>query len=349
MRLPGLHKLKRTARRIRDELTPGVLILMYHRVAQVKYDPHCLCVTPEHFAEQLDLLSRFSRPMHLLHLVRALRDGRIPHRAVVVTFDDGYADNLYNAVPLLERFDIPATFFVTTGYLGSQGGFWQDGLGTVLIGPQPLPDKLRLVIGGQLYEWTIRDAAHYADNSNGSCRDTKNVQEHGFLVSRLDLYRTLHSLWRPLPDEQRRQLVVDLFSWAGINAVAEPIHRTLSPEEVVRLADGSLIEVGSHTVKHPVLANTREDLQRSEITASKSGLEEMLGHPVTSFAYPYGTRSDYTERTVAIVREAGYTLACSAFPGHIKSRTSAYELPRYAVHNWDGEAFQWWLSEWSCN
>ncbi|HET9531812.1 MAG TPA: polysaccharide deacetylase family protein, partial [Blastocatellia bacterium] len=126
--MKGLEKLLGSARLLRKRLDRRAVILMYHRVAEVRSDPWSLCVTPQHFAEHMEILRRHARPISLRELTGALREGSVPRRSVVVTFDDGYLDNLKNARPLLERYDIPATFFIATGYLGGEREFWWDEL-----------------------------------------------------------------------------------------------------------------------------------------------------------------------------------------------------------------------------
>lgn len=102
----------------------GTLVLLYHRVADLPSDPWSLAVTPRHFAEHLEVLCAMARPVPL----REAAEGRAPRRAVAVTFDDGYSDNLYAARPLLERRGVPATVFVTTGGLDDGRELWWDEL-----------------------------------------------------------------------------------------------------------------------------------------------------------------------------------------------------------------------------
>jgi len=124
-------------------------------------------------------------------------------------------------------------------------------------------------------------------------------------------------------------------------------HRTLTPQEVIGLADGGLVEIGSHTVTHPVLSALPLIAQRAEMDGSKACLEEILGRPVASFAYPFGGRSHYTEQTVAAVREAGFERACSNFAGTVRRGTDRWQLPRFLVRDWDGGEFARNLEDWT--
>ena len=113
----------------------------------------------------------------------------------------------------------------------------------------------------------------------------------------------------------------------------------LLPDEVFRLAEGGLIEVGAHTVTHPVLSALPAARQHPEIHNSKSQLENILRRPVNSFAYPYGGRSDYTRETISLVRQAGFTCACSNYSDVVRRGSDLFPLPRVLVRDWDGEEF----------
>ena len=90
-----MQRLRQAARRLKYRFASHALILMYHRVTELPNDPYLLAVTPKHFAEQLEVIRRYGVPMPLRQMVEALQNGKVPKRAVVVTFDDGYADNLH--------------------------------------------------------------------------------------------------------------------------------------------------------------------------------------------------------------------------------------------------------------
>jgi len=141
MRVPGVKTVRRFGRWLRSRVGGGALILGYHRVADEPDDPFALAVSPRHFAEQLEVLARHARVLRLQDLARALRQGEPVRRAVVLTFDDGYADNLHAAQPLLARQGMPATLFVASGYLG--GSFWWEELATLAIGGSARPGAAR--------------------------------------------------------------------------------------------------------------------------------------------------------------------------------------------------------------
>jgi peptidoglycan/xylan/chitin deacetylase (PgdA/CDA1 family) len=84
---------------------------------------------------------------------------------VVVTFDDGYADNLHHAKPLLERYGIPATVFVTSDYIGQEHEFWGDKLERLLLQPGALPQTLQLQVNGTAYQWSLGEAAYFSEET----------------------------------------------------------------------------------------------------------------------------------------------------------------------------------------
>jgi peptidoglycan/xylan/chitin deacetylase (PgdA/CDA1 family) len=344
VKIPGIRTLRQTARQFASLFAARTIILLYHRVAELPSDPLLLAVTPRHFAEHLEVLRQRCSPIPLGALKKSPPGGKRFRKPVVVTFDDGYADNLTNAKPLLERYEVPATVFVTTGYVTQHRSFWWDELESLLLGPQRLPETLRLCIAGDSYEWQLRPCANDNHALSGNAR--WNILQHETATPPQLVYRSLHQLLRPLPEEARRHALDELRRWAD-GAVIDGGHSApLSNDEVVRLASGGLVEVGAHTVTHPVLSAISADAQFAEIQRSKMQLEEILGSPVASFAYPFGSRSDYTGETVAATRRAGFRRACSNFPGLVAAGTDTFQLPRFLVRDWDGDEFNRRLNDW---
>jgi peptidoglycan/xylan/chitin deacetylase (PgdA/CDA1 family) len=328
MRIPGYKRLVWSGRWLRSRLIGGALILGYHRVAHAHHDIYSLSVKPGNFGEQLEVLRQYARPVTLEQIVRGLADGKLPRKPVALTFDDGYADNLYTLRPMLERYDIPATVFVASGYLGQQ--FWWDELERLLMEPKKLPDSLRFLARGTEHHWEL-DGADRGDALNGSPRD------------RAELFQDVHRVLQRLPSEERQDAMAQLRSQVGPEVEARAFDRALTAGELTQLADGGLVEVGAHTVTHPLLAGLPLGLQRDEIRRSKEQLEQLLERPVASFSYPNGSLSEQTEE---LVREAGFACGCASFKDVTWSQNQLFRLPRFWIGDWDGDRFARWLRRW---
>jgi peptidoglycan/xylan/chitin deacetylase (PgdA/CDA1 family) len=312
-------------------------VLLYHRITESPFDPWDMSVTPQHFAQHLEILTNRCQPMGLGEMVRALCAGRKLRRAVAITFDDGYADNLHNARPLLERYGVPATVFVTTGGIDSEHGFWWDELERLVLRTEELPGALALRVHGKSFHRELGKAAR-----PGTRADLRRRWRKGDSApdARCALYGTLWELLQPLPASEQRKVLRDVANWAGNPTREAPDHRTLSAEGIRSLAKGGLIEIGAHTVTHPVLAVLPAGCQKREMQQSKDRLQAIVNAPVTSFSYPFGSPGlDYTPQTAALVREAGFNRGCSGAVGLLGRHTDRYQLPRLTVPDCDGEAF----------
>jgi peptidoglycan/xylan/chitin deacetylase (PgdA/CDA1 family) len=340
--LPG--RLQRTAGRLRDSSDGRVLILLYHRVARLRSDPWGLAVTPGRFDEHLQTLREYATPMQLGELNEALRNGKLPKRSVVVTFDDGYLDNLRNAKPLLERHGVPATVFVASGFIGRRREFWWDELDRLVLQPGVLPERVQLNVDGKTYHWELGETADYTEEEFRSHRGWKAWNEGK--TPRHQLYTSLYDLLRPLSAGDRRKKLGEVREWRVDAPGRRPWHRPLSAGEIGALRQGGLVEVGAHTVNHPLLSDLPPRRQRREIEESKVSLEQILGHPVRSFSYPYGKPRDYTAKTVDLVRRAGFACACSTSVDVVRRSSDPFQLPRVWVRNTSGEKLAKQLGKW---
>ena len=205
---------------------PG-LILLYHRIAELRSDPQLLAVTPHRFAQHLEALREYGRPMSLGEMDAALRDRRLPHRAIAVTFDDGYADNLDCGMPLLGRYETPATVFVATSYLGRDREFWWDDLERLLLLPGRLPETLRLQIGSTIHEWHLGDASVYSEEDYQRHSDW-NVELAHDPSPRHTVYRVLCRLLRGVSGAERTAALDELSDLAGVTSTGRATHRALS-------------------------------------------------------------------------------------------------------------------------
>src|SRR5260221_14247695 len=122
------------------------LILMYHRIGKVSSDPWGVTVDPATFADHLQHIQRQYEAVTLKRVAAGGESDEMPRRWVVVTFDDGYADNLHEAKPLLERYGVPATVFAVSGKIGSTTEFWWDEVQKILLEPSSLPGTLTLIV-----------------------------------------------------------------------------------------------------------------------------------------------------------------------------------------------------------
>jgi peptidoglycan/xylan/chitin deacetylase (PgdA/CDA1 family) len=346
MRIRGIGRIKRATQRVRYRFRPGVLVLLYHRVIDLPCDPYRQAVKPQHFAEHLEVLKKSANVLPFSQAMQALQNGKLPHRTVVITFDDGYADNFYHANPLLERYDIPATVFVTSGHIGKEYEFWWDELERLLIGSETLPQNLNLDVNGKSYHWELGEAATYREEERKRDRSWCVWQQDAPPHPRLRFFREVYKLLQPLLIPEKKNVLEQLLVWTDSEPEGRITHRTLSADELVCLAKGGLVEIGAHTVTHPVLSTLSIPNQQSEIQKSKADLETILGRPVRSLAYPHGSQSDYTKATMAIAQEAGFDYACSTQCNLAWHNGDRFQLPRIGVEDCNGEVFSHQLEEW---
>lgn len=323
---------------------PRALILLYHRVGDVGTDPWALAVTPDHLADHLEVLRRDFRVVSLRELDRALDRGTPQERLVAVTFDDGYRETLLHVRTLSGRAGIPLTAFLPAGALGGDREFWWDELERILFHPGPLPQRLELPINGRVHQWELGDAADDGHSMSEHQRRWRAWEEPP--GPRQSTYRALYDLLLPLRHGGQREVLDRVLDWAGFTAAVRPSHCWLTASEASTLARDPAIEIGAHTITHPVLSTLPAHTQWEEIQMSKTRLEALVGRPVTSFAYPYGRHGHYTPNTVALVRRAGFARACMNVPGLAARRTDRFQLPRVQSQDWDAEAFRQRLFQW---
>lgn len=317
-------------------------MLLYHRVATPEADPWSLAVSPAHFDEHMAVLRRRAAvvPLDALPALLARRDA--PRRCVAVTFDDGYADNLHAALPVLERHEVPATVFVTTGAVDGPG-FWWDRLERLLLGAGTLPARLEMTVLGARREWSLDGWTSWSAVERRRHRAWRSG--HPAPTPRHALFMELWSLLQTSVPAVRDRVVAELERWASATpdgGDGAPLGR----DDLVRLGAHPLVGVGAHTVSHPRLSALAPGEQSTEVVESRRYLEELLGRPVHSFAYPHGRPGDYTPDTVRVVREAGFTRACVNQPGTIGVNGDPFATPRAYVTDVDGGAFERHLSRW---
>ncbi len=312
-----------------------IAVLMYHRVYETSVDPWGTCVSPANFDQQMEYLSRRHTVLSVSRLVGLLAAGRLPKRAVALTFDDGYRDNLSTAKPVLERWDLPATFFVPTGLMEGSREFWWDELSRVLLEPGSLPRTFDIGLGTEADGWELGDSAVYTAEDRRR-HEAWTVHQRHDPTPRHALLRSLNDHVYLLPQGDKQRVLDRLFEWSGVSSDGRRSHRTLTGDELLEVERGGLVDVGGHSVTHPVLSALPLEAQREEITKNKAELEDILGHPVSSFAYPHGA---YGRETAALVRNAGFASAVTVENGPLRAGTDPFELPRVHSGDWNGDEF----------
>ncbi len=333
--------IRYVTRRLHQIAGARALILMYHRVAEVAIDPWGMAVTPTHFAEHLQILKRDTHPISLQTLLRQIQTGKIRDRSVVVTFDDGYADNLHHAKPLLEQYEIPVTIFLATGYIGQAREFWWDELARLLLQPDHLPERLELQISGSEQRWELGPAADYPVHERQ--RDQQQRPWQSPAHSRSAFHYALWQQLRPVPHLERQLLLDEIRRWSGSGSAVDLAYCALRVKEVGTLADCPLIELGAHTVTHPLLSTQPVAVQQSELQQSKANLEALLKRPVVSFTYPHG---DYSNETLKLAHSTGFDCACTVRAEAVHKQTDPFQLPRFEIQNWNGAEFARQLVNW---
>jgi peptidoglycan/xylan/chitin deacetylase (PgdA/CDA1 family) len=310
------------------------MILVYHRVAEADVDPWALGVSPAHFAQQLQVLKTIANPVSLHELIRAKSDRDLPPRPVCITFDDGYADNLHAAKPALEAYQAPATVFITPGYLDVPENLWWDELAKLILDPRSRQEEVSFSLYGR----------HYAYAFPPSPQDPACLDPHAKWRAwepapgpRQSAYLAIYGMLLNLPDSERDQAMEQLRRGATYTDRGQ--HRCLTEDELRELATGELVEIGAHTLTHPVLSQLPPDEQQHEIGGSRRRLEALIGRNVTSFAYPYGKKIHYTGQTVETVKANGFSCACANFGGLVTQISNRFTLPRFQPMDWDGDQF----------
>lgn len=277
-------------------------ILNYHRILRAA-DP-LLSTEPDvaTFRWQMKALADYFNVLPLSEAIERDPSRPLPPRAVCITFDDGYRSTHDLALPILREFGFAATVFVTTGYV-NEGSMWNDRILTAVR-------ELR------------QDSL-----------DLENIGLGKIAVGTLDERRraveVVTETAKYLPPEQRESVIDRLAEMSG---QCDPDQ--MLTESMLRSMVAQGIEIGAHTVSHPILTRLADPKAMFEIAESKRQLEAIIGEPVRYFAYPNGKRGiDFNERHMAMAREAGFSAAFTTAPGAVTASHDRFALPR--ARPWD--------------
>lgn len=273
---------------------PGLSVLMYHRVSH----DALLSVPPDVFEEQMALLARDFEPISLRSAVERLGRGDSCNGCVCVTFDDGFQDNWITAYPILDKYRIPATVFVACDAL-THGTLWFYAFDNAVFGAAAGEADLT-AFGLGVHAW--QDAA-----------------------GKMDAVGRVHARMKQLGHAELLSIVQAVAGAAGGGRIM------MTPEECRALAASGLVDIGAHTVSHPILTGLGDDDLLHEIMDGKSMLESMIGQEVALFSYPNGTARDFDDRVVDVVRRAGFGAAVTTIPGLNRAGANPFTLRRFDV------------------
>ena len=279
------------------------LVLAYHRVLDSPDGLRPGQTFAEMFAGHASVLSRVFNVIDLSEIPAMLDADAVPPRAVAITFDDGYRDNYRTALPIIDKFNIKASFFIATGFLDG-GIMWNDAIIEAIRQCNQAHIDVRALGLGVL-----------PTNTTPEKRET--------IISLIKHLKYLGSSARKNAVEK---LIVD--------ADAEmPDNLMLTSENVVELHSAGM-RIGAHTVRHPILSKVAPEDAKTEIVESKRRLESLLGDSVNSFAFPNGKPGiDYLPEHVEMVRNAGFELAVTTDQGRNDDSCDRFQIARFSV--WD--------------
>ncbi len=277
-------------------------ILIYHRVLPEQDFMRPNEPTVDAFNWHMQLISKFFSPLGLAEALDLMEKGKLPDNAICVTFDDGYADNEQYALPILKKWGVPATVFVSTGFING-GRMWND---TVVEALRQMDEEICLSsVGLKTYETKTNDQKREA------AYDIITHIKHMEADKRLDITKQIASKCpSALPD--------------GL---------MLNNEAILNLAKAG-IEIGGHTVNHPILAKLSKNEALEEISEGKKTLEDIINKKIRFFAYPNGKPGqDYNLDQTEIVKHVGFEAAVSTEWGVSSSKSDKYQLARFTP--WD--------------
>lgn len=297
--------------KLREFLNPSrqAVILYYHRVVPrvADYDPFLLQVSCDYFDQQLEYLARAYPIITLQELVKQILAGSFAQRRqIVITFDDGYLDNYLHAYPLLRKWNLPATIFVSTAYVESQQPFFWEQL------THFVQHTSKNILDIDLPDKTIRYLLHTEEDRHRVLLELHRNTRH---LCAEHLAKVLQQFEAQIPplDQEIRPL-----TWEQIHEMSR-----------------TNISFGAHTHTHPVLSALSSYEAEQEIVRSKQMLEECLQQEMTVFAYPYGEQGDFNEETIALLKRHQFLCACSTYFGTNDATTNLFAMKRVVVRNWD--------------
>lgn len=289
--LSGLSWRKRTE--------PVARILYYHRIND-ENDPFFPAMAAEAFDQQMRFIAKHYNVVSLTSLLDRLQAG-CPEPVLAITFDDGYEDNYTSALPILQRYGLPATIFLTTGSMDSGEPLWFEQLADTIARTAKELIDLEIDIPRRFWLRTLPE--------------------------RLKSHDRIFELLRRCPDSVRRYWLAYIAAQLGVPSNGVRKSRMLTWDQV-RHMNAQNIDFGGHTVNHPFLSQLTRAEAAWEVSECKRRIEEELQGYVEHFAYPNGREEDIGGYTKEAIRAAGYRAAVTTIWGVNDRSTDLMELRR---------------------
>jgi len=285
----------------------GLTILMYHGVVREQLPVSDWCFLEESsFRRQIEYLRRHFSLVSLSAAIELLKQGAVDKPTAVLTFDDGYQNNFDVAFPALQQYGVPATIFLTTGFVDSSNTVW-------------FCHVIRAI------SETRKPSMRWEDAE----LDLSDPRKKAVASARLQ------AGLKQCPPAEVRSLVQRIYDELEVNPLSsvEPgsPFRILNSSSIRTMVPSGLVEFGAHTETHPILSLLPPEEQAREISGSVHAVERLTGQPCRFFAYPNGRPRDYDSRTVELLRNSGILAAVTTTRGPNDARTSLLELRRYGV------------------
>lgn len=311
------------------------IVLMYHRVDQHVTDPWNLTVSPENFEGHLQFLKKTGLVKPLNSVKRDFLSANTLKPAVVITFDDGYVDNYLNAKPLLEKYNLPATFFISNKHIGAKKEFWWDELAHMVLETPKLPRLIQIEIHGSEFSFDLKEEKILTNDLKQS-----NILWNGLLTPptrRAELYFHLWQILSPLRYDNQQEIMGKLRDSFGLSPHLNKANYCMSESQLLSLASNDLFTIGGHTYTHPLLPAHPYEIQYEEIKVNKEYLENLTKKRIDSFAYPSGKSN---ADTVLALKSLGFDMAVNTVRIRIQNGDDPYQIGRMQVNNWEKKDFE---------
>jgi peptidoglycan/xylan/chitin deacetylase (PgdA/CDA1 family) len=327
---------------IKKHTSHKAIVLMYHRVAETESDIWDIAVSPENFEQQLQLLKQTHKIIPLKELVHRIKKNNLNRNYVCITFDDGYEDNFLHAKPILENYQIPATFFITSTNIDKESIFWWDELEELILYSKHLPSSWSKTISHTAIDIELGEEA-WLDESQKNVNSKWKSYSQPPPSRRCELFLKLWEQLKLLPAEAQQDQLSTIRQWIGTDTVNDPLLKSMSYKQLKSLSENPLFEIGAHTFSHPSLACLDTEGQKKEISENRKHLQSIIDKEVTLLSYPYG---DYSTDTVAIVSELGFEAAFTTEEKPVSGKSNNFRLARYQVKNYSANALNFNLKQW---